>query len=128
MTVVERREIVRKNPLVTYWLPWPPSVNNLFINRGRGRAPSERYTAWKADAAFALMKQGKRSLSGPVVFRVKVTPPDNRRRDLDNLLKAPLDLCVQHGVIQDDSLIRRIEIEWGNEKDAGAVVEISEAA
>lgn len=126
--IVERREIVRRDPMVAYWLPFPPSVNNLFINIGRGRAPSKRYQAWKADAQVALLKQGRQSVSGPVEFRVSITPPDKRKRDLDNLLKGPLDFCVQNGVIQDDSLIRRIEIEWGEEENPGAVVEIWSAA
>jgi crossover junction endodeoxyribonuclease RusA len=36
---------------------------------------------------------------------LSVTPPDNRRRDLDNLLKATLDAMQIAGVYYDDSQI-----------------------
>ena len=36
-------------------LPFPPSLNNLFINvRGKGRAPSARYAAWRRRATQAM--------------------------------------------------------------------------
>lgn len=37
--------------------------------------------------------------------------PDAKRRDLDNLLKAPLDAMQHAGIYLDDSQIRRLLIE-----------------
>ena len=39
----------------------------------------------------------------PVEVEILVQAPDNRRRDLDNLLKVCLDSLVNAGVLQDDS-------------------------
>lgn len=39
--------------------------------------------------------------------------PDNRRRDLDNLLKAVLDALTHAGVYEDDHLICDLRICWG---------------
>lgn len=40
------------------------------------------------------------------------TPPDNRRRAVFNYEKAVSDLLVKHGIIADDSDIRRGTVEW----------------
>ena len=40
--------------------------------------------------------------------------PDNRRRDLDNLFKAPLDACTHAGVWEDDSNIVDLRIYWAD--------------
>ena len=39
--------------------------------------------------------------------------PDNRRRDLDNLLKSVLDALTHAGVYEDDHLICDLRIHWG---------------
>ena len=44
-------------------------------------------------------------LDGPLEVDVKVFPPDNRRRDIDNVLKSLLDAIEHGGVIHDDSQI-----------------------
>ena len=49
-------------------------------------------------------------------------PPDRRRRDLDNILKALLDSIVHAGVIEDDSQIDEIQITRGDVVADGAVV------
>ncbi|MCK6431104.1 MAG: RusA family crossover junction endodeoxyribonuclease [Burkholderiaceae bacterium] len=45
--------------------------------------------------------------------QIVVQPPDRRRRDLDNILKAPLDAMQAAGVYADDSQIDRLLIERG---------------
>lgn len=94
-------------------LPFPPGVNNLFKNTGRGRARTARYEAWAYEAGLKLRRQRPGSIPGH--FRVEMTfdRPDQRRRDLDGLAKAPLDLLVTLGVIADDSLAQEIILRWG---------------
>ena len=93
-------------------LPFPPSVNNLFLNAGKRRIPTDRYKAWRAEAEQMLMVQRPRSLSGAVNVRVDLVPPDRRKRDCDNLAKAVLDTLVRTGIITDDSAIQRLSIGW----------------
>jgi crossover junction endodeoxyribonuclease RusA len=52
--------------------------------------------------------------SGKLAVALVAHPPDIRRRDLDNLLKASLDSLTHAGVWVDDSQIKALSIEWGN--------------
>lgn len=52
-------------------------------------------------------------IAGHLSVVICAFPPDRRRRDLDNLLKATLDALARAGVYEDDSQIKRIEMEWG---------------
>jgi crossover junction endodeoxyribonuclease RusA len=44
-------------------------------------------------------------------MRIEVHPPDNRRRDLDNLLKSLWDALQHGGAYHDDSQVVRFEVE-----------------
>lgn len=61
-----------------------------------------------------------------VVVSVTLHAPDNRRRDLDNFGgKALLDALTHAGVWLDDSQVRRLSMEWGeNVRSGKAVVQI----
>ncbi len=59
---------------------------------------------------------------GRVSVSITVHPPDRRRRDLDNLLKGPLDALEHAGVYLDDGQIDRLEIERGDVMRGGRVV------
>lgn len=95
-------------------LPWPPAVNNLFFNAGKRRVRSSRYTAWIAEALTRLREQSPTPIKGSFHVRIICDRPNRIRRDLDGLLKAPLDLLVAAGVIEDDSLAQSIAIQWSD--------------
>lgn len=101
--------------MLRYALPYPPSTNGLFFNKAKGRGTTDAYRAWKKAAGEQILVQGRKHLLGPVSLSIALVRPDNRRRDLDNTLKAVLDLLgTKHGmgVIEDDSCIQRISIQW----------------
>lgn len=95
-------------------LPFPPGLNNLFKNIRRGRARTERYDAWLAEANVALVAQRPQRVCGSFRAELRFTRPDRRRRDLDGLAKAPLDLLVKAGVIDDDHLAERLVLVWSD--------------
>lgn len=99
-------------------LPWPPAVNNLFFNAGNRRVRTKRYDAWLFAAAASLKIQRITPIKGPFSISILCEPPDRRRRDLDGLAKAPLDLLVKAGVIEDDSLARSIGLFWSDNPPA----------
>ena len=106
--------------VVAVQLPYPPSVNHLWrrvgnktLKSAEGRAYHERC------AGLALVARKQRDTwqpNGPLCVAVQVYPPDRRRRDLDNLLKASLDgLCAGLGV--DDSTIAELHVyRWPPDK------------
>lgn len=119
---------MNKKKTITIVLPYPPSANTLFRNvSGRGRVKTERYRTWARVAGVELSAQRAqwpvKSITGPVHVDLTVQRIDNRKRDLDNLLKAPLDLLVSMGVIDDDSKIHSLAIRWGDVE--GLRVEVS---
>lgn len=100
--------------MIRYNLPFPPSVNNLFANGKKGRFRTDKYETWRTLAGQEIMAQGRKRLKGAVSMSVLAVRPDKRKRDLSNLLKAIEDLLVDMGVIEDDSLIERISIQWAD--------------
>ncbi len=94
-------------------LPFPPSVNNLFINlKSGGRAPSARYKAWVTEAGWEAKRQRPGKVVGPYTLCIRAGRPDARKRDIDNLAKPVNDLLKTLGVIEDDSLCQRLEMSW----------------
>ena len=102
---------------LTLYLPFPPSVNNLFPSGKTGkRFPSAQYKAWQAHARYALHNQRFAIVPGRVEVHYAFARPDNRRRDVGNYEKAVSDFLVEQGVIEDDSLIQRMRLEWDETK------------
>lgn len=112
-------------------LPLPPSTNGLtkavyYTDRRTGKRHARKvettqYTEWKRTAGRALNEQIKASpirmsddarIPGPVVLTMRFGRPNKRRQDLDNRLKAPIDLLAAHGVIDDDRNVQSILAYW----------------
>ena len=110
-------------------LPVPPSVNRYWRAVGRmvkvsaeGRA--YRDTVRREVEAQGIEPLGDRRLS----MRVVLERADNRRADLDNILKALLDSLAHAGVYQDDGQIDRLLVERGSKSVSGGrvLVEVGE--
>lgn len=68
-------------------------------------------------------------IGGRLAVKVTLCPPDRRKRDLDNYVKALLDALTHANVWADDEQIDRLVIERGEVVKGGkAVVTIREAA
>ena len=96
-------------------LPWPPSVNHYWRHVVMGRNVrtliSAEGRAYKASVGRACREQ-----QAPVELRqrlavvVKLEPPDRRRRDIDNALKALLDGLTTARVWHDDAQIDDLRV------------------
>ena len=95
-------------------LPFPVSLNNMFVNSSRGRFRSQRYDSWIMEAGTEIMRQRPPKVAGPVILSFEFGEPDKRKRDISNLIKAPEDLLVKHGIIEadDSSIVRTITAKW----------------
>ncbi|WP_413711757.1 hypothetical protein [Rhizobium sp. Rhizsp82] len=67
------------------FMPFPPSVNSLFMNVARGgRIKTAKYRTWEKEAD-AFRPSGIIRLNGDVVACYTFGRPDKRRRDVANL-------------------------------------------
>lgn len=97
-------------------LPFPPSLNGAYRNvAGRGRVKTSQYINWLQHAAIEVRRQARGRIDGSYAFHMQARRPDRRARDLGNIEKCAHDLCVRMGLVEDDSLCRRILLEWTDE-------------
>lgn len=107
---------------LTITLPCPPSTNNLFTNaRGRGRVKTQRYLTWCRAAGNEVLAQRRHRVAGPVLVDI-TCKRQNTTSDIDNRIKACLDLLVEMNLIDDDKNVQEVRARWGDV--AGAVVTI----
>lgn len=91
-------------------LPYPPSINHYWRSRWTGKFISHYISGEGKKFRGHVI----RSLSdwdmmlGPLSLRLFAYPPDRRARDIDNLLKAPLDALQHAGVCEDDSQVEEL--------------------
>ena len=97
--------------VVEFDLPYPPSVNHYFRMVGRRVLISREGRAFRRRVCSILAALGVRPLSGRLALEIEVYPPDNRRRDVDNVLKSTLDALQHGGAYRDDSQVVRLAIE-----------------
>ena len=104
-------------------LPYPPSVNTAFRNLpGGGRARSKGYRAWREEALWKLKDQRPDKMNGTYEMVISACKPDNRKRDIDNLIKPVSDLLVIAGIIKDDSDCNMVCAYWRENGKNGVTV------
>lgn len=119
------RDTARK---VSLTLSNPPlSANGLYANRrGGGRVKTADYRVWLITGMVELRTVQRSPLvPGPVTitYLIKRT---NGRRDLDNCAKSLCDLLVKANVIEDDSKVEKITMEWHPDVE-GVEIEVRSA-
>lgn len=103
-------------------LPWPPTNNTLFSVVNGRKIKSKKGRIFTEAVINQITKANQQfNLSGKLKIKIVANPPDLRKRDLDNLLKAPLDALTQSGVIADDSMFKSIKIGWGEKVKGGSL-------
>lgn len=107
---------------VTLELPYPPSVNHYWRRVGSRTLISREGRRFRARVAAHLSLRHVARIDGPLHVHVMAHPPDRRRRDLDNAMKALLDALAHGGVYEDDGQIDRLEIVRAEVVPDGKVV------
>jgi len=94
----------------SFRLSWPPTVNHrMSVNRRSGRMyTTGQYREWMASNLKELGNQ-EDTIKRPVMVDIGLEAPTRRRYDIDNRIKPILDLLTKARVIDDDSLVDRIE-------------------
>lgn len=104
-------------------IPRPPSTNSLYFNRKRGRTKTKKYTQWIIDASYEVAKQKPEQVNEKCAVSIRVEKRGKVKEDIDNRIKATLDLLVATEVITDDRLVWRVTAEWADIKDCEVTVE-----
>ena len=115
--------------MTTITLPWPPSVNRYWRHPSTGRLAGRHLISsdgrkYREQVAAMTMLQTNAHYAGSLIVDITANRPDNRRRDLDNLLKAILDSLTHAGIWGDDSQIIDLRIKWGEKVVPDGSVEI----
>jgi len=107
-------------------LPWPPSVNNYFIetyskkHKRVFKFVGEAGVRYRKNVLAAVLTNGMPpKLRGHLKLEGTFHPPDERKRDLDNLLKSLLDAMQEAGVYGDDCQIREMDVRFGMKVEGG---------
>lgn len=109
-------------------LPVPPSVNELYANRpGKGRVKTRVYADWQGHAGWRLREQKPQAVPGRVIVLINFERT-NAMADVDNRVKATLDLLVKHQVIEDDRFVTAAVIAWSPPANAEMRLAIVPAA
>ena len=92
---------------VVLHLPKPPTINHYYGQARNGRRfIKPEGEIYRKEVIKEVDMAGCNRLYGDLFFQVCYYPPDKRKRDLDNILKALQDAITKSGLIEDDSQIK----------------------
>lgn len=106
---------------IKYILPWPPSINHYYATFKGRRILSRAGREYKKTVAAIVMLNKQPKLSGKLAVDLILNEPNRIRRDIDNVVKPLLDSLTVADVYTDDSLIRKLHVEFGEVVPLGAV-------
>lgn len=115
---------------MTITLPYPPTINHYYVRTHfGGQAVGKRGRQYRLAVAEIVQQERLEPVLGRMAVMIAVHPPDNRKRDLDNVLKAALDALQAAGVYADDCAIDCIHVSRGQIKPGGELfVQVTECA
>ena len=110
-------------------LPYPPSVNHYFSYYQGRPVLSKDARSYRHQVRRIAIASGIKPLMGPLAIRIDITPPDDRRRDADNVQKSVLDALQHAGAFWDDSqVIWLLSIKHESQPSGTIRVQLSDAA
>lgn len=90
-------------------LPYPPSVNHYYRHVGPRTLISRQGRDYRARVCAIMRSMRICPLDGDIEMFVDLYPPDSRKRDLDNAMKALWDSIQKGGGYHDDSQIKHCD-------------------
>lgn len=113
----------------SFFLPWPPSTNTYYRNMRGRMVLSAKGRAYKIAVADAILQMHPRPRFGDqrVAVNIELCPPDRRKFDIDNRIKAVFDALTAAGVWEDDSQVDELHVSRATaqgKSNAGVAVRI----
>lgn len=108
-------------------LPYPPSVNDYWRNAKNGKHKYIKKEGKIFREQVGLILRKFKPVKGQVKLKVLLAMPDNRVRDIDNILKALLDAINHANKIDDDEsrILHNLTVERvGNVSGGGVIIKI----
>lgn len=93
-------------------LPYPVSTNSIWARTRNGVRKSDKYAAWLIEAGQIAKHYRAYAVVGKYNLYLAASRPDNRKRDIDNLIKSVSDLLVSVGIVRDDSDCELVSARW----------------
>lgn len=108
---------VSKSGVISFTLPFAPSSNH-YWGQFRNRRFIKKQGLQFREETDRILK-GAPKLVGKMKIEIAVYVPDNRKRDIDNLLKATLDAIEHAELYSNDNLIDDIRIYRAGKVEGG---------
>jgi len=103
--------------ILSLTLPWPPSANTYWRRNGNRYFISPKGMAYRKEViALCCKYKGFFPKESRLRLEVIAFPPDNRRRDLDNIMKALQDSLEKAEVYVNDSQIDELIVRRHSER------------
>lgn len=97
---------------LSFELQYPPSVNTYWRRVGVRTIVSEAGRRYQESVKAVIRHSGfAKKLDCPVTLHIEAYPPDDRERDIDNILKGILDSLKVGGVFVKDSWVKKLDVE-----------------
>lgn len=107
---------------LAYQLPFPPSTNHIYARTKKGGVMlNPKARDYREEVIYAIGK-GHTTLTGRLRVVVDAYTPDNRKRDIDNIMKSLGDAMTHAGVWKDDSQIDDLRIVRRGVESPGRVL------
>jgi len=108
-------------------LPYPPTVNHYWGQLGSKKFLGKKGKEFREAVFLCAYIARKCTLNARLHMEVYLYPPDNRKRDVDNVLKPLLDALEHASIYENDSQIDKLCItRMGNVKGGSCDVVITE--
>ena len=115
--------------MIELTLPWPPTINHA-KHFWRGRVVTSKAARdYRTEVKVVVMEKAPGIDLGKARLEVHIQafPPDNRKRDLDNIQKVLIDALQAAGLFKDDSQIDYLGVTRAVKTEGGMVtVQIAE--
>lgn len=111
-----------------FFVPLKPiTANHIWRNYGGRMVRSGAYNTWEKQFIAHVPTKHER-FEGDIELTIEYFISDNRRRDLDNMLKGAIDACTHAGIWNDDSQIMAIHAHKNSgTKESGIRLTITNA-